>query len=476
MGLIPDSIKQLKRPDKTEVRRFNQKYYVVPYISVWNKEKGKPMKKSLPYIGTLEKIDGHYQYVERKSLSLKDEPEVKEYANYKFIDLLNRDLYHELVQYYGTKDGTKIYVYAILRLLYGDTNSTLDEEYLHSYISIEYPNVAISKNTILAFIKQLGMHDNTNKKFLESRINQDYRVLIFDGTQMTNEGKNGLAEYGRQAKKTQKTQVCEIKVYDTVRKEPIYYETIPGNVIDKTAFIQVLNLFDVRKAIIIIDKGFNTKENVDYMLENQIQFIVPLNDNSKDLKHHLNHQKYTHTFKWNDRSIKCFKVELDNRFLYVYRDPFIAAHQESNYMNHISNDKNGYSVNRLDQKMNHFGVIGFYSNLDESPEVPYIHYKERWTIETYVKLEKTSLDNEVVRLHSTIGIYGVRFLVQIEMIMLSRVYNKLKDLEILKTSSVIQTMKRLSKTYKIFRNGKWKTSITTKKNIKFLNDLNIPIA
>lgn len=62
------------------------------------------------------------------------------------------------------------------------------------------------------------------------------------------------------------------------------------------------------------------------------------------------------------------------------------------------------------------------------------------------------------------------------MIMMSRIYFKLKDLDILSKSSINQTLNRLSKTYKIFKNNKWMLSISTKKNLAFLNELNIPIA
>ena len=34
MGLIPEEIKAVERPDKTEVRLYGGKYRVVPYISL----------------------------------------------------------------------------------------------------------------------------------------------------------------------------------------------------------------------------------------------------------------------------------------------------------------------------------------------------------------------------------------------------------------------------------------------------------
>ena len=305
---------------------------------------------------------------------------------------------------------------------------------------------------------------------------KNHDVLIFDGTAIQCDSESYLTEFGRNAKKTTKKQIMEIKVYDTVTKEPVYYETIPGNVIDKTAFIQVLSRFDTKNAIIIVDKGFNTRENIDYLFSSgNYNFIIPFNDNSKKIKSILSKNKYSMAFKYNGKRVKGLKYKEDDRFYYVFNDPFIRGAQENRYIENIVNYKEGYCLEKLYSKENEFGSIAFVSNLDIDINLIYEYYKMRWEIEVNVKLEKNSLDNEVVRLHSTKGILGIRFLIQIEMIMMSRIYFKLKNLDLLKTYSIRQVLTKLGKTYKIFMKGKWILSVTTKNTLSFLNLLNIPM-
>ncbi|MDR2822376.1 MAG: hypothetical protein LBV58_02340 [Acholeplasmatales bacterium] len=89
------------------------------------------------------------------------------------------------------------------------------------------------------------------------------------------------------------------------------------------------------------------------------------------------------------------------------------------------------------------------------------------------KLEKSSLGNEVIGVHNTLSLLGIRYIAQIEKIMYSRIYYKLKSLDLLKKLSTIDCLESLSKIYVIYKKGKWIPSITIKKNIEFMNKLGI---
>ena len=374
MSLIPDEIKEVVRPPHTEVRLLSGKYYVVPYTVTYIQATKKTSKKSLPYCGIIAYniLTSQYEYFKRNARILNDEPSDKRYADIAFVDLLCHDLYLDLTNFYGFNDGTKIYVYSALRFLYGDSSSEMASNYIHSYISELYPSVGTSPNTVSNFINLLGKNDNLNKDFLLSRKKHDHEVLIFDGTHITCDTNSYLTEYGRVAKKTSRKQIVEINVYDTVTKDPIYFETIPGNIIDKTAFLQVLSRFDTKKATIIIDKGFNSSENLDFLFsQNEIKFIMPLNDNSVKVKEIISRNKYTEVFSYAGHKIRCFKYQEANRFYYVCNDSLIGSAQMQKYIENIVDKKKGYSIEKLNDKDQRFGVITFVSNLDETPETIY---------------------------------------------------------------------------------------------------------
>lgn len=475
MGLIPDEIKTVKRPEKTEIRLYGGKYRVVPYISLWDAEKKRPYKRSLPYIGTIEEINGEYVYVEDKDRDLHDRPGVKIYGDFQFINNLSQDLRDDLMEFFGKEKGNQIYVYTLLRILYGNQYTSFQDNYIHSYISEVYPDIPVSKNTVADFTKEVGEYDNHNKEFLIKRIS-DHRILIFDGTTIVNDGNTPFSEYGRKYKQTKRKQICKMKVYDVTNREPVYSEVIPGNVIDKQAFISVLSRFNLENTIIIVDKGFNSKANIEYLIENNIKFIVPMNDNSKDLQTILEQNKFAETFKFNEKVIKCFKVPHNNSILYCYKDPFISATQESNYLANINRNKDGYTFENIEKKQSLFGVIAFYSNCDFGTEEPYKYYKERWIIEENIRIEKSSLNESVERKHNLKSILGNELFIQLEMIIYSRILHVIEDNPRLKGMSIRGLLNELSKTYKTFSFGKWIISIMTKKKIALLTELNVPIA
>ena len=475
MGLIPDEIKRVNRPEKTEVRLYGGKFRVVPYISLWNSKTKKPYKKSLPYIGTIEEIDGQYVCVEDKNRDLQDRPGVKIYGDFQFINNLSQDIREELVEYFGKDKGERIYVYTLLRILYGNQYSSFQDNYVHSYISEIYPNIPTSKNTVAEFTKSVGEYDNLNKEFLIKRI-RNHRVLIFDGTTIVNDGNTPFSEYGRKYPQTKRKQLCKMKVYDVTNREPVYSEVIPGNVIDKQAFISVLARFNLENTIIIVDKGFNSQANIEYLVENNIKFIMPMNDNSKDLKMILEQNKFSDVFKFNEKVIKCFKVPHKESFVYCYKDPFVSATQESNYLANINRNKEGYTLENIEKKQNLFGVIAFCSNCDFESDEPYKYYKERWIIEENIRIEKSSLNEDVERKHNLKSILGNEFFIQLEMIIYSRIFHIIEKNSHFKGMSIRGLLNELSKTYKTFSFGKWIISIMTKKKIALLAELNIPIA
>ncbi|CBH40872.1 transposase [Mycoplasmopsis agalactiae] len=113
-----------------------------------------------------------------------------------------------------------------------------------------------------------------------------------------------------------------------------------------------------KNIVIIIDKGFNSQENINYLFENNIKFIMPLNDNSKVLKNLISNSSFDTTFKFEDKFIKAFKIEETDHFLYCYKDPFIAAVQKNNYLANIHRKKKDTRWKKRRKKQ----VLGNYYN------------------------------------------------------------------------------------------------------------------
>ncbi|PZV98736.1 hypothetical protein [Metamycoplasma auris] len=102
---------------------------------------------------------------------------IKKYDDFKFIDNLAADLRDELIRFFGKDNGLKTYVYSLLGILCKNRYDWYKDNYNHSFISKEYPNIPVSKSSVASFIKQLGVYDSLNKEFLTSRL-VDHEILF----------------------------------------------------------------------------------------------------------------------------------------------------------------------------------------------------------------------------------------------------------------------------------------------------------
>lgn len=57
---------------------------------------------------------------------------------------------------------------------------------------------------------------------------------------------------------------------------PVFYRLLPGNIRDVKAFKNTLALSGIDKAIIIADKGFYSKANIDLLKSENLSFVIPL--------------------------------------------------------------------------------------------------------------------------------------------------------------------------------------------------------
>ncbi|KAB6718603.1 hypothetical protein [Mycoplasmopsis agalactiae] len=103
-------------------------------------------------------------------------------------------------------------------------------------------------------------------------------------------------------------------------------------------------------------------------------------------------------------------------------------------------------------------------------------HKQRWLIETNIRLQKASLDENAIRKHDLKTILGHDLIVQIQMIVYSRILKVINEHGVFKGASIERFLDELWKTYKTYRNGKWTTSVSTKKKEQLLKDLKISIS
>lgn len=394
---IPDSIKK-HRPVGTEIQEHGGRYYVYKVKAVYDPITKKSRRKSEGCIGQIFEDIG---YVANKK---KDTSQniVKEYGATAFLCAQSSDVKNDLLSIFG-KDGLRLYVLAILKLLTNTTQKNMSVAYDRSYISEMLPEVHISKNTLSEFIEKVGLMRNEVVAFFKKTGPAEGSNIIFDGSSFcSGSTHNPYVNYGYNPNYPMKSQIRLIYGFNVDSNLPVYFNVIPGNISDKMAFVGCMKESGIKNCTIILDNGFFSRKDLKYMSDENLSFVLPLAQNISVVKNFdLDKLDKEHNlFMYHKRTIKyCLVTEnyLDGYSVYAYFDKDQRRELISNYYrkNNISEEFLSEKEQELiDEETKYFGITFLVSNGIDGlwkPELIYRQYKKRWNIEEMFDTHKNTL-------------------------------------------------------------------------------------
>jgi transposase len=128
---------------------------------------------------------------------------------------------------------------------------------------------SVSRDNILLFMK----------KWLATRVERDY--LCFDISSVSSYGENNpFIEWGYNRDKESLPQVNIALLSGMESNIPFYYQILPGSLHDSKALCtmnETLKKLEIKGIVnFAMDKGFYSKNNINYMLKNDLRFMIPV--------------------------------------------------------------------------------------------------------------------------------------------------------------------------------------------------------
>ena len=235
---VPEEIRKVPRPKNTIVIASKNSYLVIErtgcrYVN------GKRYPINGKTIGHI--IDGKYVPNSTKAeLHSVDDMDLRDYADAAFFDMLGQDLLTDLNAVFAPADALKIYLAAVLRSLEPElTDRSMKDAYDSSYLSVRYPRVGLSRNTVGTLLEDLGKHYSYIHKFMEERVNRlcPSGTVFVDGMLKSNNSKiNTFSEMSRKGRLKNSRDINIIYAMQAEVKEPVCCKIYPGNVLDNRAF------------------------------------------------------------------------------------------------------------------------------------------------------------------------------------------------------------------------------------------------
>jgi len=446
---VPKEILAVERPKGTIVRHSGNKYYVIKRTSKY--DGGRRVPVDLGIVGEI--VDG--KFVLRVKTLDGITVDVKDYGNVTLCHVCGKTLLEDLMKHFSVSDANKIYAYALLKVIYGDiTARDLSMHYDTSFVSELFPGVPCSRNTVGKFLDTLGRNINTLDGFMKTRLDalDPEAYMIVDGMLKSNNSEtNSCSEFSRKGRIKNSQDVSILYAIDYENMEPLACSVYPGNMLDKTSFKDFTQRFDIKRGVIIGDKGIvlSDEQRKDIAEKAELKYLVPIKRNLKIINT-LGLQEYDDILSNAESAVLCKKTEADGRYYYAFLNVYLQGSEAQGYVlrqkSKLSKKKTIENIlDAYNSKKNSFGTIIFESNMDITCDEAYLMYSYRWSVEEIFDYYKNILEIGNVRVQDDTRLYGGEFINFIAAVITCRVKNYIEKQGLSEKYSYSQIMKYLSK-------------------------------
>jgi transposase len=476
MMSYPDWV--LKHKTKgTEIRKIGQRYYLYKITSRWSKEKKRPVKVTIGFLGTITQTG----LVKPRAIRLAESLEhitIKEYGAFQLVWQQNQDILDTLKELFPTW-WKELWSMAYLRLMYQTPLKHIDLYYQTSFISETLPQVRFSDRSITACLRDIGQQRGKIVTFLQRFVKGSSFVLI-DATHVISLS-SGMQEnrLGYNNKHQYDPQVNLLFIYDTDRKLPVYYRLVSGNIREIKALKMTLLESGLNNAIVVTDKGFYSQENVEAMENEELRYIIPMKRNSSliDYTATLTSGKegFDGYFQYEERLI-WYKKTND---IWLYLDEELKLSEQKDYLHRVQNNRQCYTLETFHTKQHRFGTIALLSNLKDTdaPDASRVfnYFKSRSAIETMFDAFKNILSADRTYMQGDIEMETWMFIHHLALVFYYRLYQRLMDKDLLKKYSPKDLLLYFSQIKKIKIQDQWKVAEMPQKIQTLIKKYDIPI-
>jgi hypothetical protein len=489
---IPDNIKKHK-PNQfgaLEIRCFGEdKYYVYQITSRWNAEKNRPQKVTGKSIGKITAADGFIpnanglRLMKEMRITPDVAPSVKNYGSYELLQQLSPNLGTQLQKHFPEM-FREIRTLALIRLVDSVTSAKMIQPvFLDSYMSDICADLSVSEVPVRKFITKLGSIQERLDSFMRSQV-MPGTTLLFDGTSIFSRSADSLSAKGYNPEHKQDPQARLLYIFERDSHRPVFYRVVQGSVVDKAAFMDVVRDSGCRDCIIIADKGFYSKVNLAALMNGNMRFILPLQENTVKVEQEFyenpDDTKWDGVFSFHKRPVWFRKRPSGNRgnFIYTFRDDSRRAELAGHFIEKVEKDYGEEEHTAMDVvKEIRMGYFSFCSNLDLPAQEIYLNYKQRWDIEQCFDYLKNSVNSSASHAHSDDYFRGWAFLNHISLIYYYGLLNALRNSKLDDKFSAEDVLKLTKNIYKVDTgDGQgYKVSAIQKKTQELLDAFNVDL-
>lgn len=449
---VPAEIRAVPRPKNTVVedngRKGPNRYAVRERSSTKYVAGSNPQPHNGRVIGHI--ID--YKFVPKTAAPVRDEPDMLSYGASALVHSVTEDIRDDLLKVYPPSDAYAIMSIATLRVTRpGIASSRMSTEYSRTFVCKDYPGAALSKNSVGSLMHRIGMDGSKRREFYQLRMAQvasDHHVAIDGMLKQDNSKVNDLSAYSRKARVKGSKEISVLYAYDIELMEPICAEVFPGNCIDASAYPAFIRDNDIRKGILVGDKGFPPSKIKTELAERpDLHFLTPIRRNDVRIADN-DMLSFEGVLEGIDANVVYKKKQIKGgRYLYAFRDAHRASLEDTTYLANAQKKKT-FSPEKYAKKKAVFGVMVLESDLDLDPVTAYTCYEDRWLLELVFNRYKNDECLDHTDAQGDFSVLGNEFINFISTVATCRIVRKAERAGLLKSMSYGELMDDLSSAWR----------------------------
>lgn len=427
---LPNWVEQYKEKGKT-IKVKGNSYYLYASKCIYDKsKKNKHYTKDI-YLGKITEDKGFIPAKKTNNINPKNLYS-KVYGSYLVFENLGQNILDRLSKHFGDEYAKYIFTIASLRAFENTPYSELEDVFEESYFSIKYKNLSMSKSSLSDFLKNLSKYKSNMNAFMKEDIEDD-DILIFDGTNILCGGRNITYKgYGYKHGHTYNSQVNELYAYSVKNRKPIYYKLLEGSISDKATLKDVLKESGIKNSISLIDKGFNSEDNLNSLLENKNKYIMALRSDSKLVPDYVlkdfTRNQAIEMFTLEEEAIYAYETrDEENNRICIYFNSTITSIMETEYIDKMKKEVKGFEKENYQKHKERFGIYIIKTNVEEfTLEKVYSYYKSRFEIEYMFDTMKNTLEFDKSYMRSDETLESWAFINHISILLTQVVYDILR--------------------------------------------------
>lgn len=428
-----------KKHGSVEVKKVKDRYYLYKATSTRVPGKKWPVKVTGEYIGKITPQG----LIETKTR----ERTVHEYANAKLLSNILDEITPQL-QACFPNDWSELAALATVRTIRNTPIKYTKEAWEKLYTST-VTDVRLSRSTISEILRSTGADWLAQSRFYHSLI-EDSSTFYYDLSSIFSRSVNlRLAEKGYNKDHRYLDQINFALLFSQERRTPVMLKPMPGSIRDVKTLREVIEEFQLRNCVIVLDRGFYSRSNIEALLKLGAGFIQPLRRNSKFIDYGVKPDK---PFTYRGRGILYASrmVEFNDEalWLHIYEDVMLRGEEHSNLIK-LSVDGDGRRVEIDESRL---GKISILTGLDWDGERVYGLYKDKMDVELAFDAMKNELENDKCYLGDDDAVRGYFFVSFLALYLYFRVLELIRSAGLTSKISVEELLFLLSKVY-VVRSG-----------------------